>query len=153
MNKKSIFYLLLLFIFINLSACSIKPPPSIVSHHAEALLTNKNELQFRFKINERVFTDEKMYKVKVQIHHDELAAALGSDEIVYGSQEVFDGKTLNVNDKDSSFIYMRPIPLLLDLHVFEIEKMIREENAISIEIISDEEVIAETYLTNFTSQI
>jgi hypothetical protein len=41
----------------------------------------------------------------------------------------------------------------MDLHVFDLEKMIKDEKAISVEIISNNEVIAEAFLTNFTSQI
>ena len=37
---------------------------------------------------------------------------------------------------------MDPIPLLMDLHVFEIEKMIKDERAISVVIMSNNEVIA-----------
>jgi hypothetical protein len=89
----------------------------------------------------------------VLIHDEVLAMALGSEEIIYGSKEVFNGKTLDVSVEKQSFIFMDPIPLLKDLHVFDLEKMIKDEKAISVEIISDNEVIAEAFLTNFTSQI
>ena len=133
--------------------CDIKNEPAIINRNAEVLFTNKNELQFRFKINEQVFTDEKMYKIKVQIHNETLAVALGSKEIVYGSREVYNGKSLNVSENKQSFIYMEPIPLLMDLHVFDIQEMITDQQAVSVEIISNEEVIAKAYLTNFTSQM
>ena len=94
-----------------------------------------------------------MYKVKVLIHDEELASAIVNEEIIYGSNKVPSGKTLDVTEGEDSFIFMDPIPLLMDLHVFEIEKMIKEEKAISVEIISNNEVIAKAYLTNFTSQI
>ena len=48
---------------------------------------------------------------------------------------------------------MDPIPLLKDLHIFVIHKMITEQQAVSVEIMSNEEVIAKTYLTNFSSQM
>jgi hypothetical protein len=153
MFRKSIYSIFICFLLFTAVGCSIKPEPSIINHHAEVLLTNKNELQLRFKINEKALTDEDMFKVKVQIHNKELAMALGNDEIIYGSKEVVTGKTLDVSDLEDPYIYMEPIPLLLDLHVFEIEKMIKSENAISIQIISKDEVIAKTYLTNFTSEI
>ena len=69
-----------------MTGCVIKDEPAIINRNAEVLLTNRNELQFRFKINEKVFTTEKMFKVKVQIHDEELAAALGSEEIIYGEK-------------------------------------------------------------------
>ncbi|WP_338469984.1 hypothetical protein R4Z10_14360 [Niallia sp. XMNu-256] len=131
----------------------ISDEPSIINRYAEAHLNNKNELEFRFKLNDKIFTDEKMYKVKVLIHDEELAAALGGEEIIYGSKEVPNGKTLDVSQGEEFFIYMDPIPMLVDLHVFEIEKMIKDEKAISVEIISNDEVIAKAFLTNFTSQI
>ena len=139
--------------FITMTGCSQYDQPSIINRYAEAHLNNKNELQFRFQINDKIFTDETMYKVKVLIHNDELASALGGEEIIYGSKEVFNGKTLNVSEGKTSFIYMEPIPLLLDFHVNELETMIKDQHAVSVEIISDEEVIAKAYLTKFTSQI
>ncbi|WP_428912618.1 hypothetical protein [Niallia sp. Krafla_26] len=139
-----------MILIVLLVGCS-QNEPSIINRYAEAHLNNKNELQFRFKVNDKIFTDEKMYKVKVKIHDEELAIALGDDEIIYGSREVPNGKTLDVSD--GNFIYMEPIPLLMDLHVYEIEKMIKDEKAISVEIISNDEVIAKAFLTNFTSQI
>lgn len=151
--KKLIFSILVFFVSATIFGCTVKPEPSIINRHAEVLLTNKNELQFRFKINEKALSDEKMFKVRVKIHNEELASALGNDEITYGSKEVATGKTLNMSDWKEPYIYMDPIPLLLDLHVFEIEKMIKDENAISIQIISNNEVIATSYLTNFTSEI
>ena len=150
MKKSKGFVGSFLILVLLLVGCS-QNEPSIINRYAEAHLTNKNELQFRFKVNAKIFTDETMYKVKVKVHDEELAVALGNDEIIYGSKEVPNGKTLDVSE--ANFIYMEPIPLLMDLHVFEIEKMIKDEKAISIEIISNDEVIAEAFLTNFTSQI
>ncbi len=139
--------------FVAAAGCTIKNEPAIINRHAEVWLTNKNELQFRFEINEKVFTTEKMFKVKVQIHNEKLAAALGSKEIVYGEKEIYDGELLEVKNNKQVFIYMDPIPLLADLHIFEIHKMIKEQQAVSVEIMSNEEVIAKTYLTNFSSQM
>jgi uncharacterized protein YcfL len=151
MPKRSFIILLIItqFLFIG---CSSTPKPSIINRHAEALLTKNNELQFRFKINEEVFTNEKMYQVKVQIHDDRLASALGNKEIVYGSEEVYNGQWLDVKD-DKKFIYMEPIPLLLDLHIDELQMMIMNQHAVSVQIMSDEKVIAQAFLTNFTSQM
>lgn len=146
----------ILMVFICLFAmtgCAIKDEPAIINRNAEVLLTNRNELQFRFKINEKVFTTEKMFKVKVQIHDEELASALGSEEIIYGEKEIYAGELLEVKNSKQSFIYMDPIPLLKDLHIFVIHKMITEQQAVSVEITSNEEVIAKTYLTNFSSQM
>ena len=56
-------------------ACSPNEP-SIINRYAEAHLTNQIELQFRFKVNDKIFTDEKMYKVKVLIHDEELRQRL-----------------------------------------------------------------------------
>lgn len=141
------------FCLCTLMGCTLKDEPAIINRYADVLLTNKNELQFRFRINEKVFTTEKMYKVKVQIHNKRLASALGSEEIVYGEKEIFNGKLLEVENDKQPFIFMEPIPLLKDLHVFDINKMITEKRAVSVEITSNEEVIAKTYLTNFTSQM
>lgn len=136
-----------------IAGCTIKNEPAIINRNAEVLLTNKNELQFRFKLNEKVFTTEKMFKVKVQIHNEKLAEALGGNEIVYGEKEIYAGELLEVENNKQSFIYMDPIPLLTDLHIFDIHKMIKEQQAVSVEIMSNEEVIAKTYLTNFSSQM
>ncbi|WP_071395511.1 hypothetical protein [Bacillus tuaregi] len=145
--------ILLIGFYLLAAGCSVKHEPSILNRHAEVLLTNKNELQFRFKINEKVFTDETMYRVKVSIHDEQLAAALGQKEILYGSKEVFAGKALNVSESKESFIYMEPMPLMMDLHVFDIEKMITDQKAISVEIISKDKVIAQTFLTRFATQL
>ncbi|MEK3855333.1 hypothetical protein [Cytobacillus sp. FSL H8-0458] len=48
---------------------------------------------------------------------------------------------------------MNPIPLTQDLHVFEIEKMIVNEDAVSVEILNEDEVIASAFLNNFSSQL
>ncbi|MBB6443660.1 hypothetical protein [Bacillus benzoevorans] len=153
MNIVKLRFIIAFFCLYTLVGCTIKDEPAIINRNAEVLLTNKNELQFRFKINEKVFTTEKMYKVKVHIHNKRLASALGSEEIIYGETEIFNGELLEVENGRSSFIYMDPIPLLKDLHVFDINKMISEQQAVSVEITSNEEVIAKTYLTNFTSQM
>ena len=68
-------------------------------------------------------------------------------------KEIYAGELLEVKNSKQSFIYMDPIPLLKDLHIFVIHKMITEQQAVSVEIMSNEEVIAKTYLTNFSSQM
>lgn len=152
MNKKRMFYILFVMVLL-LSACSIGSPQSIVNQHAEVMLTKENELQFRFKMNDRLLENRDMYKVRVSIHNEELAAALGTEEIMYGAEEVADGRLVHADEENGNFIYMNPIPLLKDLHVFDIEDMIVNGNAVSVEMISDNQVIAQTYLNQFWSQI
>ncbi|WP_257391462.1 hypothetical protein [Cytobacillus gottheilii] len=136
-----------------ISACSFGSPQSIVNQHAEVMLTKGNELQFRFKMNEKMLENHEVYKVRVTIHNQELAAAIGSDQIMYGAEEVADGRIIAADEENGNFIYMNPLPLLKDLHVFDIEEMIVNGNAISVEMISNDEVIAQTYLNQFWSQI
>ncbi|WP_246586623.1 hypothetical protein [Cytobacillus gottheilii] len=136
-----------------LNACSFGSPESIVNQHAEVMLTKENELQFRFKMNEKMLENKEMYKVRVTIHNQELAAAIGEEQIMYGAEEVASGRLIAADEENGNFIYMNPLPLLKDLHVFDIEEMIVNGHAISVEMISDEEVIAKTYLNQFWSQI
>lgn len=143
---------LLLISIILLTGCMPQSNQSIINHYAEALLTKNNELQFRFKINENIFRDETIYKIKVTIHNDKLAQALGTTEIYYGEESVYNGEYLEVENARNAVIYMTPIPLQLDIHTFELEEMIVNENAVSVEIIADEEVLATANLTNFSSQ-
>ena len=153
--QRQVYYILWLILFsLMLTGCQQSgASQSIVNSHAEALLTKNNELQFRFKINEKIFSGEKLYKVKVSIHNAKLAAALGTDEIIYGSDFSYTGEYIEVNERKNHFIFMNPIPLLKDLHVYEIEKMIIKEDAVSVEVFNDEEVIAKAFLTNFSSQL
>lgn len=144
-----IYFVLLLLL---LTGCQIGVEPSIISRSAEALLTKNNELQFKFRINEKVFTDEKMYKVRVTIHNEELAKALGKSEIVYGEDYVYKGEFMNVRGEKGDLIVMKPIPLINDLHTFELQKMITTEKAIKVEVFNEIEVIGQGYLSNFASQ-
>ncbi|KAF0820140.1 hypothetical protein KIS4809_0720 [Bacillus sp. ZZV12-4809] len=153
MNKKSIsliFFAILAFI---LTGCMQGNQDSIVNSHAEALLTKKNELQFRFKINDKILSEEELYKVKVSIHNEKLAAALGTDEFIYGEDTIIDGEYIEANNEKGNYIFMDPIPLTQDLHVFELEKMIVQEDAVSVEILNEDEVIARAFLNNFSSQL
>ncbi|MBS4189023.1 hypothetical protein KHA94_02180 [Bacillus sp. FJAT-49705] len=125
---------------------------SIVNRHADALLTKNNELQFRFKINDKILSGKDMYKVKVSIHNVKLASALGTNEIIYGANVNIEGEYIEVISNKENFIYMEPIPLLKDLHVFEIKDMIINEEAVSVVVFNDKEVIAKAFLTNFSTQ-
>ncbi|GLB60407.1 hypothetical protein [Cytobacillus sp. NCCP-133] len=153
MRKKIVISLLLVLLTASLSGCMQGPQQSIVNSHAEALLTKYNELQFRFKINDKILAEEELYKVKVSIHNEKLAAALGTDEVVYGEDTIIDGEYIEVNNEKGNFIFMNPIPLNKDLHVFEIEDMIVNKDAVSVEIMNDDEVIARAFLNNFSSQL
>ncbi|CAM3481912.1 hypothetical protein [Cytobacillus oceanisediminis] len=153
MKKKSLTLLLTALLTFTLAGCIQDSQRSIVNSHAEALLTKNNELQFRFKINDKILSEEELYKVKVSIHNEKLAAALGTDEVVYGEDTIIDGEYIEVNNEKGNFIFMNPIPLNEDLHVFEIEDMIVNEDAVSVEIINDDEVIARAFLNNFSSQL
>jgi hypothetical protein len=125
----------------------------IVNRYADALLTKNNELQFRFRINNEFLDNYDLYKVKVTIHDDKLAAAMGKREIIYGEEQVLNGEYLEVEDKSEKFIFMEPIRLKEDLHIHELEKMIEKNNAVSIEIYNDQEVFGRVYLTNFSSEL
>lgn len=153
MRKKIVISLLTVLLTASLSGCMPGSQQSIVNSHAEALLTKNNELQFRFKINNKVLSEEELYKVKVSIHNEKLAAALGTDEVVYGEDTIIDGEYIEVNNEKGNFIFMNPIPLNKDLHVFELEDMIVNEDAVSVEIMNDDEVIARAFLNNFSSQL
>ncbi|KML39743.1 hypothetical protein [Cytobacillus firmus] len=153
MNKKTISLMLTALLALLLSGCMQGTQNSIVNSHAEALLTKNNELQFRFKINDKILSEEELYKVKVTIHNEKLAAALGTDEFVYGEDTIINGEYIEVNNEKGNYIFMNPIPLTQDLHVFEIEKMIVNEDAVSVEIINEDEVVASAFLNNFSSQL
>ena len=134
MCSKGFKFLLIIVFSQMLAGCSLAANDLIVNKHAEAFLTKNNELQFRFKINEKVLMDKQVYKVKVSIHNDKLASALGMDEIIYGANAKYKGEYIEVKEDKDNFIFMTPIPLLKDLHVFEIEKMIMNEEAVSVEV-------------------
>ncbi|WP_077211341.1 hypothetical protein [Bacillus dakarensis] len=150
---KNVTLSLLVSCFLLLTGCTSEANQSIVNRYAEALLTKNNELQFRFKINEKIFTDETMYKIKVSIHNEELANALGAKEIYYGQESVYEGLTLEVDESKEQVIYMQPIPLRKDMHTFEIEELIVNQHAVSVEVYTEQEVIATAFLTNFSSQL
>ncbi|KAB2337323.1 hypothetical protein F7731_06830 [Cytobacillus depressus] len=148
------FFLLLIVLSLMLTGClHAGSSKAIINSHAEALLTKNNELQFRFKINDKILNGGELYKVKVSIHNVKLASALGTDEIIYGADFNYSGEYIEANNEKDLFIFMNPIPLLKDLHVFELEEMIINEEAVSIEVFNDKEVIAKAFLTNFSSQL
>ncbi|MDR6998093.1 hypothetical protein [Neobacillus niacini] len=124
----------------------------IVNRFADALLTKNNELQFRFRINDQILNDHQLYKVKVAIHNDKLAAAIGQREIVYGEEQVINGEFLDAGQREN-YIFMDPIPLKKDLHIHELENMIENKNAVSIEVFNNREVFGRAYLTNFSSEL
>ncbi|MED3552387.1 hypothetical protein [Cytobacillus praedii] len=154
MSRKAVRYLQMIFIIFSLAitGCSVNSQDSIVNSHAEAFLTKNNELQFRFKINEKILNGKEVYKVKVSIHNDRLASALGMSEIVYGANANLKGEYIEADNKNN-YIFMNPIPLIKDLHVYEIEEMIISKDAVSVEVYNDEEVFAKAFLTNFSSQL
>lgn len=125
----------------------------IVNRYADALLTKNNELQFRFRINNEILNRNDLYKVKVSIHDDKLAAAIGKREIIYGEEQVLNGEYLEVEGKSEKYIFMDPLPLKEDLHIHELENMIEKNNAVSIEIYNNQEVFGRVYLTNFSSEL
>jgi hypothetical protein len=125
----------------------------IVNRYADALLTKNNELQFRFRINNEILEGHQLYKVKVTIHDDLLATAIGKREIVYGENQVLNGEYLDVLGKSEKYIFMDPIPLKKDLHINELGKMIEKNKAVSIEVFNDKEVFGRVFLTNFSSEL
>ncbi|MCM3768683.1 hypothetical protein [Neobacillus niacini] len=125
----------------------------IANRYADALLTKNNEIQFRFRINNENLDSRDLYKVKVTIHDERLASAIGKREIVYGEEQVLNGEYLDVKGTKEKIIFMDPIPLLEDLHIHEIEKMIEQKNAVSIEVFNNKEVFGRAYLTNFSSEL
>lgn len=125
----------------------------IVNRYADALLTKNNELQFRFRINNEFLENYDLYKVKVTIHDDKLAAAMGKREIIYGEEQVLNGEYVEVEEKSEKYIFMEPIRLVRDLHIHELQEMIEKNNAVSIEIYNDQEVFGRVYLTNFSSEL
>ncbi|WP_245959316.1 hypothetical protein [Neobacillus piezotolerans] len=124
----------------------------LVNKYAEAYLTKNNELQFRFKINEDYLNGEDMFKVKVNIHNKKLAEALGTEEIIYGEEEVLNGEYIEVKEDGGNYIHMDPLPLKIDLHIAELEKIIAGGQAVSIEVYNGKEVFGTGNLTNFSSE-
>ncbi|MEN8699239.1 hypothetical protein [Bacillus infantis] len=136
-----------------LPGCMPADEKAIVNRHAEAYLTNQNELQFRFKLNSQILSGEELFKVKVLIHNQRLAKALGTKEIIYGADSVYDGQYMEAEENGGEkMVYMDPIPLQQDLLSSDIEQMISSDQAVSVEVYNDQKVIAEAYLTNFSTQ-
>jgi len=154
MNRKRFTRIFLVgFILLTLVGCSPLTEQLIANKYAEAVLTKNNELQFRFKINDSMLTKEELYKVKVTIHNQDLAEALGTSEIIYGQDIVYSGEYLEANEEGQQFISMAPVALKKDLHPFEIQKMIVNDQAITVEVFNDEQVLARALLTNFSTQL
>lgn len=142
-----------LFLLFFVTGCMGEGANSIIGRQAEVFMTKENELQFRFKLNQNILDANELYKVKVKIHNADLAAALNTDEITYGEAESISGDYIKANREKGNFIYMDPIPLQHDLHVYDIEKMIVQENAVSVEVIHEDVVVAQGYVKNFASEI
>jgi hypothetical protein len=144
----------IMFIGLILTGCGLPLSKElIVNRYADALLTKNNELQFRFRINNEILDRHELYKVKVTIHDDQLAAAIGKREIIYGEDQVLNGEYLEVKGKSEKYIFMDPIPLKEDLHIYELKNMIEKNQAVSIEIYNNQEVFGRVYLTNFSSEL
>ena len=154
-NIRMIFVLVIgIFCLSLVSGCGILfSNELIVNRYADALLTKNNELQFRFRINNEILEGHQLYKVKVTIHDDKLAAAIGKREIIYGEDQVLNGEYLEAIGKSEKYIFMDPIPLKEDLHIQELKTMIEKDNAVSIEVFNDKEVFGRVYLTNFSSEL
>lgn len=154
-KNNHLFFLLLVGVSaLLLSGCGVLlSNKSIVNRYADALLTKNNEIQFRFRINNEMIDGPSLYKVKIIINDDKLAAALGKREIIYGEDQVLNGEYLDVSGKSEKYIYMDPIPLKEDLHIQELQKMIEQNRAVSIEIFNHKEVIGRANLTNFSSEL
>ncbi|NWQ41385.1 hypothetical protein MLOOGBEN_11840 [Bacillus sp. EB106-08-02-XG196] len=154
-SRKMVFVLVcIMFIGTILTGCGLPLSKElIVNRYADALLTKNNELQFRFRINNEILDRHELYKVKVTIHDDQLVAAIGKREIIYGEEQVLNGEYLEVKGKSEKYIFMDPLPLKEDLHIHEIENMIEKNQAVSIEIYNNQEVFGRVYLTNFSSEL
>jgi hypothetical protein len=144
----------IMFIGTTLTGCGLPLSEElIVNRYADALLTKNNELQFRFRINNEILDRQELYKVKVTIHDDQLAAAIGKREIIYGEDQVLNGEYLEVKGKSEKYIFMDPLPLKKDLHIHELKNMIEKNQAVSIEIYNNQEVFGRVFLTNFSSEL
>jgi hypothetical protein len=154
-SRKLVFVLVcIMFIGTTLTGCGLPLSKElIVNRYADALLTKNNELQFRFRINNEILDRHELYKVKVTIHDDQLAAAIGKREIIYGEDQVLNGEYLEVEGKSEKYIFMDPLPLKEDLHIHELKNMIEKNQAVSIEIFNNQEVFGRVYLTNFSSEL
>jgi uncharacterized protein YcfL len=148
--KKAIFVLCCSLILVG---CDGSQKQSFINQYADVLLTKNNELQFRFKFDERLFSEEDMYKVKVIIENKQLAKALGTAEIYYGDQYVHDGKLLHLGNQEEIYLSMDPIPLQIDLHTFVLEEMIQQEKAVKVQIFNENDMIVSGYVENFQSRL
>lgn len=148
--KKAILLLCCSFVLV---ACEGNQKQSFINQYADVLLTKNNELQFRFKFDDRLFSGADMYKVKVLIQNKHLAKALGTTEIYYGEQYVHEGKLLPVGDQEEIYLSMDPIPLQMDLHTFVLEEMIQQEKAVKVQIFNGNDMIVTGYVENFQSQL
>ncbi|MGJ7910498.1 hypothetical protein [Neobacillus sp. LXY-1] len=153
--QKNIRVALVLTVTMLMSGCGMLISNElIVNRYADTLLTKNNELQFRFRINDELLEGtQSLYKVKITIHDEKLAAAIGKSEIIYGEDQVRNGEYLDVGEKEEKYIFMDPIPLKKDLHIHELETMIEKNHAVSIEVFNNEEVFGRVYLTNFSSEL
>ncbi|WP_059169960.1 hypothetical protein [Bacillus sp. FJAT-27445] len=148
-------YLLMALAFIlPVSGCGLFFDNDIVANRqAEVYLTKNNELQFRFKLNEDFLYGKDMFKVKVNIHDEKLAEALGTDAIIYGEEEVLNGEYLEVKEGKDHYILMEPLPMNIDFHIAELEKLISDGKAVSIEVFNEKEVFGRGFLSNFSSEL
>ncbi|WP_075981107.1 hypothetical protein [Bacillus massilinigeriensis] len=145
--------LFIVIIILSLNSCGQQQRESVINNHSEVILTKNNELQFRFKLNEQTLGSVSMYKLKISIHNKKLASALGSDEIIYGEDVVFDGEYVEVKQDKQNVIIMDPIPLKKDLHTFELERLIEGEHAITVQIYNNQRILANAPLTNFSAKL
>ncbi|WP_154663464.1 hypothetical protein [Neobacillus dielmonensis] len=154
-NSRIILLIFMFFAgFTSISGCSqIFSNELIVNRYADALLTKNNELQFRFRINNEILEGHELYKVKVTIHDEKLAAAIGKQEIIYGEDQVLNGEYIDVKGRSEKYIFMDPIILKHDLHIHELRNMIENNHAVSIEVYNNKEVFGRVYLTNFSSEL
>lgn len=149
-----IFIVMMTLALPSLSGCAnLFAPELIINRYADALLTKNNELQFRFRVNNDQLSNHELYKVKIAIHDNDLAAAIGKREIIYGEDQVRQGEYLEAKNHKEKFIFMTPIPLKRDLHIQELRNMIENKHAVSIEVFNDQEVLGRAYLTNFSSEL
>jgi hypothetical protein len=154
MKRKVFAYLFCVFCLLSLVGCSFPHAKEIiVNRYADVLLTRNNELQFRFRINNAMLAGHDLYKVRVSIHDKELISAIGKKEIIYGEDQVLNGEYLDVSGNQRNYIFMDPIPLKKDLHIQELQKLIEQEKAVSIEIFNDKQVFGRSFLTNFSSEL
>lgn len=154
-SLKAVFLLVSMFLLVTaLTGCGLPLSKElIVNRYADALLTKNNELQFRFRINSEILDKHELYKVKVTIHDNRLASAIGKREIIYGEEQVLNGEFLEVKGTSEKYIFMDPLPLQDDLHIHELQTMIEKDQAVSIEIYNNQEVFGRVYLTNFSSEL